>query len=176
MDPTDQELVSRANAGDAAAFDQLYRRHRDWVLALALRFTGDSDRAQDVMQDVFLYLLGKFPGLVLTCELRTLLYPATRNLAIQRLRRDRRELLDDDVIGALPAATPGRSADAEVLARALAPLPPAQREVLLLRFVADLPLQEIAVALAIPLGTVKSRLHIALDRLRQDPALRELLQ
>ena len=142
--------------------------------ALALRFTGDADRAQDVLQDVFLYLLGKFPGFVLTCELRTFLYPAVRNRAIQRLRRDRREVTDEDVVGALPA--PADSADAELLARALAPLPAAQREVLLLRFVDDLPLQEIAVALDIPLGTVKSRLHIALDRLRQDPTVRELFQ
>jgi len=58
----------------------------------------------------------------------------------------------------------------------LANLPPAQREVLLLRFVDGLSLQEIADALEIPLGTVKSRLHHALETLRQDERAKQFYQ
>jgi RNA polymerase sigma-70 factor, ECF subfamily len=59
---SDQELIAAANAGEVGAFESLYRRHRDWVAGLACRFTGDRDAALDVMQETFVYLLGKFPG------------------------------------------------------------------------------------------------------------------
>src|SRR6185436_18590576 len=78
----DQELVALANQGDARAFELLYWRHRDWVVNLAFRFTRDRDLALDVLQETFLYLLRKFPGFTLTCQLRSLLYPAVRHLAI----------------------------------------------------------------------------------------------
>ena len=52
---SDIELVAAINRGDAAAFDVLYFRHRDWVAALAYRFTGDSNASLDVLQETFLY-------------------------------------------------------------------------------------------------------------------------
>ena len=67
--PSDIELVAAINDGDAAAFEVLYFRHRDWVVALAYRFIGDSDAALDVMQETFMYLLKKFPGFRLTANL-----------------------------------------------------------------------------------------------------------
>ena len=72
---TDQQLIASANRGDAAAFDALYRRYRDWVVSLAFRFAHHRDDALDIMQDTFLHLLGRFPGFVLTCQLKTFLYP-----------------------------------------------------------------------------------------------------
>lgn len=55
--PGDAELVAAINQGDHAAFETLYRRHRDWTVNLAFRFTGDEALALDVMQETFLYLL-----------------------------------------------------------------------------------------------------------------------
>ena len=78
---TDLELIDAINDGDAAAFEALYRRYRDWVVNLGYRFTGDSELALDVMQDTFLYLVKKFPGFRLTSQLKTFLYPAVRNLS-----------------------------------------------------------------------------------------------
>ena len=79
---SDVELVAAINTSDAAAFEVLYFRHRDWVTGLAFRFTGDNDASLDVMQETFLYFLRKFPGFRLTANLKTFLYPAVRHLAI----------------------------------------------------------------------------------------------
>ena len=87
---SDDELVAAANAGDSAAFDAIYYRHRDWAIGLAYRFVGDRDDALDVVQDAFLYLLRKFPGFRLIARMTTFLYPVIRNLALQRRRKTSR--------------------------------------------------------------------------------------
>ena len=168
----DEELVAAANCGDAEAFAVLYHRHRDWVAKLALRFTGQPDLALDVLQETFLYLLRKFPGFTLTARLQTFLYPAVKNLAIAARRKAERFRSDPVELNDLPAPTPQPPTRREELAQALAMLSDEHREVLLLRFVDDLSLAEIADALEVPLGTVKSRLHNALGRLRQDERTR----
>lgn len=162
----DQELVAAINAGDAAAFDVLYYRYRDWVVALAQRHSGNHDDALDVMQDTFLYLLGKFPGFELTANLKTFLYPVIKNLAQQQRRKTARQVSADDLLEAIPARPTGSGPDE--LAQVLANLPAQLSEVLLLPFVDGLNLHEIATAVNIPLGTVKSRLHRALASLRTD--------
>ena len=160
----DAALVAQANMGDADALDEIYLRHRDWVVGVALRFTGDRDEALDVLQDTFAYLLGKFPGVVLTSTLRAFLYPAIKHLCIDRRRKQRETIDVADMVERLPA--PERP-DLSDLQRLLAGLPESHREVVLLRFVDDMTLQDIAAALDVPLGTVKSRLHYALDVLRK---------
>jgi RNA polymerase sigma-70 factor, ECF subfamily len=162
-DRSDLELVERANGGDADAFETLYRRYRDWVVALAERYTGNREDALDVLQDAFAYLFGRFPGFVLTAQLKTFLYPVVRNLSLDRVRRRRPEIDVDTLADVLPAPPPASSSD---VSRLLATLPATQREVLGLRFADDLSLAQIAEALGIPLGTVKSRLHAALTALK----------
>lgn len=76
--PADVELVAAISAGSHSAFEALYRRHRDWTVNLAFRFTGDEARALDVMQETFLCRLRKFPGFGLRAGLDTFLYPAVR--------------------------------------------------------------------------------------------------
>jgi RNA polymerase sigma-70 factor (ECF subfamily) len=177
---SDGELVAICNDGGPAeaarAFETLYRRHRDFVLRVARRFTRDRELALDALQETFAYLLTKFPprgtGLTLTARLSTLLYPVAKNCAISALRKANRYAGASGVeLDELPAE-PG--AAAEPLDAALALLPPERREVLTLRFVDDLSLEEIAVALDIPLGTVKSRLHHAIKQLRDDPRIKDL--
>jgi RNA polymerase sigma-70 factor, ECF subfamily len=176
---SDDELVAICNGGDAddaaRAFEALYRRHRDFVLRVARRFTRDRDLALDALQETFTYLLGKFPpsggGLVLTARLQTLLYPAAKNAAITAVRKARRYAGGDAELDELPAEAP---AQGEPIDAALAALSPERREVLTLRFVDDLSLAEIAAALDVPLGTVKSRLHLALKELREDPRINDL--
>jgi RNA polymerase sigma factor (sigma-70 family) len=87
---SDQQLIAALNTGDADAFEPLYRRYRDWVVALAHRFTGDESLALDVMQETFLYLLKKFPGFRLTAQMKTFLYPAVKNLSIAARRKTSR--------------------------------------------------------------------------------------
>jgi RNA polymerase sigma-70 factor (ECF subfamily) len=173
---SDEQLVAALNDGDADAFEPLYRRHRDWVAALALRFTGDHALAMDVLQETFLYLLKKFPGLVLTAQLKTFLYPAVRNLALAARRKAERTQsseVGELALASLPAPVAASVAGTAELGEVLRALPDEQRETLWLRFVDGLSLGEIALALEIPLGTVKSRLHNALATLRRDPRTKQ---
>jgi len=174
---TDQELIAAANRGEVEGFEELYRRHRDWVVRLALRFTHDEDQALDVLQEVFVYFMKKFPGFELRCELKTFLYPAVRNTAISLRRKSERFVADEETIADLATPELSREGDGgDILMGVVSALPESQREVLLLRFVDGLALHEIAEALEIPLGTVKSRLHNALATLESDPRTRAFFE
>lgn len=164
-EPDDEALIQRANHGDDEAFAALYSRYRDWVTALAYRLTGNRDEALDVLQEVFAYFFNKFPGFELTSSLKTFLYPATKHICLDKLRRRRPTIDIDTMAGTL--AAPGDTPLRPDLERALRELSPLQREVLRLRFGDDLSLQQIATALEIPVGTAKSRLHNALEAMRQ---------
>lgn len=169
----ERELIAAANRGDAGAFEALYRSHRAFVLRLATRFTASHADALEVVQETFVHLWSRFPGFVPTGRLTSFLYPVALNAARTAGRRARRAAGAEDVHAADPEAPAGAGEDPrEELAAVLAALPEGQREVLLLRFVDDLELAEIAAALEIPLGTVKSRLHEALRKLREDPRTR----
>jgi RNA polymerase sigma factor (sigma-70 family) len=160
---SETELVAAANRGEAFAMEEIYRRHGGWVHSLATRITGNEEDAADAAQEVFLYLFSKFPGLVLTCQLRTLLFPAVRNVAVRlRQKRARAKPLDDAVEPA--ASEAGGAGD---IADLVAGLPDEQREAVLLRFGRDLSVEDIAAELRVPVGTVKSRLHRALQSLRE---------
>jgi RNA polymerase sigma-70 factor (ECF subfamily) len=141
---------------------------------LAWRFTGNREDALDVLQETFTYLLGKFPGFELTASMRTFLYPAVRHLSAAIGAKRRRFASDTEILEELaaPASAEPGSRRSE-LAAVLSVLPGEQREVLLMRFVDDMSLREIAGALAIPVGTVKSRLHNALRALQSDRRTRD---
>jgi len=168
---SDQELIAAINDGDSNAFEALYYRYRDWIVSLAYRFTGDRDLALDTLQETFLYFIKKFPGFRLTAQLKTFLYPAVRNLSIAARRKSERFRSDENDTPTIETAitTEPMVNQEESLTAALAVLSDDHREVLLLRFVDGLSLAEIAESLDIPLGTVKSRLHNALNTLRHDP-------
>lgn len=163
---TDQDLVSALNRGDWSAFEPLYFRHRDWVYRLACRFAGEHAAALDAVQETFAYLLAQFPGFRLTAKMTTFLYPVVKNSALAAKRRTRRLKF-----GAVPDAA-AESPLVEVpegeLGELLKVLPEGQLEVLLMRVVDQMSVEEVAAALGLAEGTVKSRLHHALARLRED--------
>jgi RNA polymerase sigma-70 factor (ECF subfamily) len=172
---SDDELLELAGKGDAQAFESLYRRHRDWVYRLAWRFTGNEADALDVVQETFAYVLRKLPGLHLTAAMTTFLYPVVKHLSLNVRRascvaRNASEKLSCTTQDAERTTHDASRTD---LASALTTLAPEQREVVLMRFVDDMSLEEIAQALKTPLNTIKSRLYRALDTLRQDPRTRE---
>lgn len=181
-------LVDAVNLGKPGAFEALFRTFNPFVLRIASRLCRDQADTLDVQQAVWLYVARKFPGLVLTGRFTTFLYPVIRHEAAA-VRRKRSRLGDagSDIADAAldRAAAAGRpptaSASAshpgepdapdERLARLhalLAALSPVHREIVLMRFVDDLSLEEIAAVLDVPLGTVKSRLHNAIAALRAD--------
>ena len=166
---TDSELVDQANTGSEDAMSTLYFRHRGWVYGLAMKFGANETDAHDVVQEVFRYFFGKFPGFSLTASLTTFLYPVVRNRVIDLGRKRQR---DQRLIAELPEPTnPGKESDRdaakEVVLEMIADLPEFQRDVLLLRFVEELSLNQVAERLNLPPGTVKSRLHNALKTLRR---------
>ena len=167
---TDPQLVEALNNGDAGAFDVLYFRHRDWVMRLAMRFTGHHDDALDVLQETFAYFARKFPGFELTAALTTFLYPAVRNFSIAaRRKRDRSVSDNQDVLASIPESITPESAGPHELTETLSALSDSHREILLMRFLDDMTQPEIAAALDVPLGTVKSRLHHAILAIKQSP-------
>ncbi len=174
----DADLVDAMNRGDLGAFDELYDRHRDWVVRLAYRLTGSEHDALDVLQDTFAYLLRRAPTLQLHVKLTTFLYPAVKNLAMTVLRKRGQTVLSDAIIeqaAAAPAVASAASSRAE-LAAVLSTLSDEHREVVLMRFVDEMSIENIADALAVPIGTVKSRLHHAFAKLRTDPRTRRYFE
>ncbi len=173
----DRELVQRHRIGDPEAFEELYIRFESMVFNLALRMTGQPDDAADLSQEIFLRVyrhLGKFRG---RSSLKTWIYRIAVNCCRSRLNRRslRRkgasvassaglEELPDDRRGPEQRAL-ARDAS-EVLAAALAQLPVAFREAVVLRDVEGLTYQEIANATGLRIGTVRSRIARGRDRLR----------
>lgn len=172
---TDAQLFAAINRGDASAFDTLYGKYADWVHALALRFTRNEADALDVLQDAFAYLVRKAPHLRLTAKATTYLYPVVKHAAISRIRkRDREGNLSAEALLNLTAPPEPRSASSHLhdLREVLSRLSEPHREVVLMRYIDDMTQDEIAEALDIPVGTIKSRLHHAIKTLREDPRTR----
>ncbi|MGP1345930.1 MAG: RNA polymerase sigma factor [Phycisphaerales bacterium] len=183
-EPDDRALVERMNRDwpDAADdFRTLYERTKEPALRIALRFASDRDAAMDAVQEAFLALWGRFPGFVLTGRLLTFLYPVIRNQALAAARKRSRVRLTGDLAGGDGGAAAEGVGGLEESAfggggrgvrGAIEDLPEGQREVLLLRVVEEMSVGEVAEALQIPEGTVKSRLFKALGTLRADPRAR----
>lgn len=174
---TDQELIQAINNGDQEAFASLYHRYRDWVINLAYRFTSNREDAIDVMQDVFIYVLGKFPGFELTSQFKTFLYPAVKHLSIA-IRKKRKRVLEFD-LQTVETMSPGETTSSlfsDDLITLLNELGETHREAVILRYVEDMTLDEIAMSLGMPVGTVKSRLHYAVTKMRVDPKFRKFFE
>lgn len=171
---SDEELIELANKGDAEAFETLYYRYRDWIYHLAWRFTGNREDALDVLQETFAYLLKKLPKFQLTASMTTFLYPVVKHISLTVRRKRRLYVSADEALREIPASASEDMPDVRAeLAAVLRGLPEEQREILLMRFVDDMSMEEIATALDIPLGTAKSRLHNALHGLRRDRRTRD---
>ncbi|GAB4549705.1 MAG: hypothetical protein Tsb0013_11120 [Phycisphaerales bacterium] len=151
----------------------LYDRHKLYCLRIARRYTASETDAQDVVQEAFTWFLTRFPGFSLEARLTTFLFPVVRNTALTRKRKGRREHPAGDALPEHHSQTTPTPPSAEdqrtLIERVLAKLPEHQYEVMLMRFADGLPLATIAALLDIPEGTVKSRLHLAIKALREDP-------
>lgn len=172
---TDERLLRRASRGDEAAFLQLYERHRDAVFRFAYRLLGSMELAEDIAHDCFLSLLrqpGKFDAS--RAALRTYLLAAARNLSSKHFRGAGGDVAIEEVFEELRVperAGPLSQLLTEELSgevrRAVAELPPLQREALVLFEYEELSLAEIALVVGADVGTVKARLHRARQRLRK---------
>lgn len=157
----DRALVARANRGDEKAFEAIYRLHRPFVRQLARRFLKSDGEAEEITQDVFLELFARFPGFALRHSFRAYFFPIVRNRCISAIRKRQKVVPLNE---GHRIEWPSGPDDFEAW---LADLSEGHREVLRLRFQLDFQLDEIAAALDIPVGTVKSRLSNALKKLRK---------
>jgi RNA polymerase sigma-70 factor, ECF subfamily len=166
---TDGELLERVGVGDRNAFDELYHRYARPVLGLALRRLGDRGRAEDATQDAFVAIWKS----ARTYDPRRgsgapWLYAVARNAITDGLRRTPEpamELSDGPTGDPDPAERAETSWTAWQVHRALEVLPSHERPVIELAYWRGLSQSEIADALGIPLGTVKTRTRSALARL-----------
>jgi RNA polymerase sigma-70 factor (ECF subfamily) len=173
---SDEQLVRRLMAGDSQALAALVSRHHRPLLGYLYRLTrGDHPLAEDLVQETFVRLLRQ-DSYQPDRAFKPWLYAIATNLARDAYRaaaRGRAVCLGDAPLPDLPDAGPGPEeralvADqARAVRDALDQLGEEYRQTLLLRFYQGLRLDEIAVALDIPLGTVKSRLSVGTRRLRE---------
>jgi len=168
-------LLERAAAGETEAFRALFEVHHEAVFRVAYRLTNEREPAEDITQDCFLRLVcnrSRFDPA--RGSLRQFLYGMVRNLVLQFWEARGRDVLlsedrDDDppAVAVLPVdAIMAREIAAAVQA-AVAMLPVLQREAIVLFEFEELSLEEVAVAVSSDVGTVKSRLHRARERLRR---------
>jgi len=159
-------LVVRSQAGDEAAFAELVARYEPRLRYFLRKLV--SDRADDVLQDVWLDVLRHLPRLAEPQAFRAWVYRIARDRAFGLLRKTKRSaqpLGETDV----PDDSDDNGFDAEDALRihaALDLLSPEQREVLVLRFIETMSYEAIASVIEQPLGTVRSRIHYAKRALR----------
>jgi RNA polymerase sigma-70 factor (ECF subfamily) len=178
-DARDRALLAAHLAGDGAAFDELVRRHRDRLWAVALRTLGHREDAADAVQDALLSVYrsaGSFRG---EARVTTWLHRVVVNACLDRVRRNAVRATVPLPEGDGPAERGDPLADRETaldIESALATLPVEQRAALVLVDVQGLPVEEAAAALGVPVGTVKSRcargrarLAVQLGHLRNRP-------
>jgi RNA polymerase sigma-70 factor (ECF subfamily) len=164
---TSEDLLTRALAGDTAAFGMLVRTHQRAVYSLALRMLADRFEAEDLAQEVFLGLHRNLSSVESAAHLAFWLRKVTLNRAIDRLRRRPRRDLPLEEADSLPCdATQSDPLLQRRLRALVAQLPPAPRAVMLLRFQEDLNPTEIARTLNMSINTVKSHLKRSLATLR----------
>lgn len=169
------DLARRIRARDPRAFDAFYDAYGPALLHYLAGMTGDPALAEDLLQETLLRVHGGIARYEERGTFRAWIYRIATNLALTELRRRpaRAGPLGDEALACPDPAhvDAGEALDARrrerLLARGLATLPDEQRTVLLLRVRQDLGIREIARVLAIPEGTVKSRLHHAVRRLRE---------
>src|SRR5262245_28992551 len=155
IDP-DTERMQRFAAGDAGAFEELYRAHRRGVYNFCRRMLTDRGDAGEAMQEVFFKVIAAAQGWRPQAKFRTWLYTIARNHCHDLLRRAavRAVILSD--VSEHGAPELGDPALRAILGRALAALPPEQREVFVMAAYLELSFPEIAEIVGAPLNTTKS--------------------
>lgn len=174
----DVDLVARHRAGDGRAFDEVYNRYAGMVYGLALRLSANPPEAEDLTQEVFLRIYRHLAGFRGSSSLKTWVYRVALNHCRSRFGRFRpptQGLFEEGVEDAPQLADPSRGPEENALSQdaarrvgeALARLPIAFREAVVLRDLEGLAYEEIAEATGVRVGTVRSRIARGREQLRQ---------
>lgn len=178
----DGELMQRFAAGELAAFEQLYARHRGGLMRFLQHGLGRRELAEECFQEVWSRVISARERYRPEARFATWLYQIANNLLIDQYRRQRPEVAADELPEALPvdsinpvapaaALSPedtlGAFEESRRLQQALAELPDEQRIAVQLRLEQELSLEEIGRITGVGRETVKSRLRYALDKLKE---------
>jgi RNA polymerase sigma-70 factor (ECF subfamily) len=165
-----EALIQGCLRGDQSTWDQIVRRYRRKVFNVAYKFVGRHEEAEDLTQDIFLKIYRSLATFDRRANFQTWLISISRNLCIDHYRsvRKERETINRDMDASeltpvAPEAGPVAALEQRdrvaLLRQGLAALPPALRTAVLMRDIQEMTYQEIADALRVPEGTVKSRIN-----------------
>jgi RNA polymerase sigma-70 factor (ECF subfamily) len=167
----ERELIERCRQGDEGAFEELVNRYKDLVFALIARTVPDRARAEDVAQDVFLRIHRGLPYFRGEARLSTWIYRIVANVCLQDPARVPAMSLDDERNkGRMPVAPDRQFGDFELrdrLEKAIARLPANYRLLVAAHYLKGVRYEDLAEALQLPLGTVKTQLYRAKQQLRR---------
>jgi RNA polymerase sigma-70 factor (ECF subfamily) len=183
-DTPDEDLMVQYQQGEVRAFEILLTRHKKPVFNFILRYVGDRETAEDLLQETFMRVIKGADAYKRQAKFTTWLYTIARNLCVDQTRRRkhrRHASLDApmsaseesgtllDVIPGSEMASDRKSVNKELhetMQRAIGSLSEEQREVFLMREFLDMPFKQIADVVGVPENTVKSRMRYALEKLR----------
>jgi RNA polymerase sigma-70 factor, ECF subfamily len=172
MEPDrERELVERCRRGEVGAFDELVDRYKNLVFAMIHRTIPDPSSADDLAQDVFLRIHRGLPYFRGEARLSTWIYRIVVNVCMQDRGRGAPSVSLDDAEArvAAPASADRHARDLELrdrLEKAIEQLPPQQRVLIAAHYLRGVQYEELAEAMNLPLGTVKTQLHRAKRQLR----------
>ena len=172
---SDDELMALCRKGNTDAFTALYDRHKQAVINYSARMLRDKDLAADVLQETFIYIFRTIQAYQPKSRFKALLFKAAHNITITKLRKIRNldfvELNENLVPCAPEVSLLEKSETIEFFRKniytALDEMPEFYREIILLRYEKDLSYEDMGEILGCPVGTIKSRLHNAMESLRQ---------
>jgi RNA polymerase sigma-70 factor, ECF subfamily len=172
MEPDhERELVERCRRGEVGAFEELVDRYKNLVFAMIMRTFPDRSQAEDLAQDVFLRIHRGLPYFRGEARLSTWIYRIVSNVCVQDRGRGTSAISLDDASARVspPAAADRHAQDLELrdrLEKAIAQLPAQYRLLIAAHYLRGVQYEELAEAMNLPLGTVKTQLHRAKRQLR----------
>jgi len=174
MDISKQEIwyVLRAQADDRQALDELLRLVQEPLYRYVVSLVGSRTLAEDILQEVFILIYRNLRWLREPELFRPWSYRIATREAFKHLKRERRwadQRVDEAALEDAPAP-PRDALTAELISQLVSQISPASRAVIVLHYLHEMPLGEVADVLGVALGTVKSRLAYGLDSLRKQLA------
>lgn len=173
---SDERLIDRTLAGENAAFGELVARYQDRLYGTAVAILHDPDEAKDVVQETFLQAYINLAQFRRTSRFYTWLYRISFNVAVGVLRQKKRSIPADRLLDTAwervtgneesPETRQSRQETVRILWNAIERLPVEYRKAIVLREIDGASYEEIAEAVDVPLGTVRSRLYRARTMLR----------
>lgn len=166
---SERDLLKRAKGGDESAFKEIYERYKSRILNFFFRMCLNEHLAEELLQELFVRIWINLPKFNPKFKFYTYLYRSAHNLWVNEFRRKKEILMAEFDISSSheqPLDKIIKTEEFERLQKALSSLPEGERAALILSEYNGLSYDEIAEVLEVPLGTVKSRIFRALERLR----------